>query len=86
MRPGIYYLPEHHDFEFIARAPWPHIYDNYQGDWIMAITTLEEWLNQRIGAHYSHWAYAQQLEQNYWEACIAFKRARYKTLFLLTWG
>ena len=85
MRPGIYYLPEHHDFEYIARAPWPHIYTDYQGDWVNAITTLEIWLNSHIGAHYSHWAYAQQQEQNYWEACVAFKQARYKTLFLLQW-
>lgn len=85
MRPGIFYLPEYHNFEHIAQAPWPHIYHNWQQDWVDAIATLEEWLNQYVGGHYSHWAYAQQQNQEYWHACIAFRLARDKTLFLLKW-
>lgn len=81
-----FFLPEYHSFIYIARAPWPHIYTDYQDDWVNAVTALEDWLNRYVGAHYSHWAYAQEQEQEYWEACIAFRQARDKTLFLLTWS
>lgn len=86
MRPGIYYLPEYHQFNYVARAPWPHIYTDYQQDWITAIEVLESWLTQHIGPHYSNWAYSQQINQDYWEACIAFRLDKYKTLFLLKWS
>jgi hypothetical protein len=86
MRPGIFYLPEYHSFEHIGIAPWPHIYTDYQQDWILAVDTLEQWLNRYCGAHYSDWAYGQQQNQEYWQACIAFKLAKHKTLFLLTWS
>ena len=86
MRPGIFYLPEYHNFEYIATAPWPHIYTDYQQDWIHAVETLEQWLDRYCGAHYATWAYGQQQEQEYWQACIAFKHAKHRTLFLLQWS
>lgn len=84
--PNIYYLPEYHEFEFVARVPWPKIMTNWQEDWINSIDTLESWLNQYAGPHWVEWAYSQQQNQNYWEACVAFKRDRNRTLFLLTWS
>lgn len=86
MSPGIFYLPEYHNFEYIGIAPWPNILTEYQQDWIYAIETLEAWLNRYCGAHYSNWAYGQQSNQEYWQACIAFKQAKHCTLFLLTWS
>jgi hypothetical protein len=86
MRPGIFYLPEYHNFSYIARVPWPHICEDYQQDWVHAIDTMEQWLTRCIGSHYSEWAYAEQADQNYWEACIAFRKESYKTLFLITWS
>jgi hypothetical protein len=86
MRPGIYYLPELHNFSHIATVPWPHIHTDWQQDWVNAIDTLEVWLNYHIGGHYSHWAYAQQHDQEYWHACVAFREAKYKTLFILAWS
>jgi len=86
MRDGIFYLPEYHNFSHIATVPWPHIHQDYQQDWIEAITTLETWLNRYAGSHYSEWAYSQQPAQEYWHACVAFRRAQAKTFFLLTWG
>jgi len=85
MRPGIYYLPENHNFLYTATVPWPWVNLNQQ-DWIDSLFTLEDWLNQRVGAHYAYWAYGQQPNLEYWQACIAFKRERDKTLFLLTWS
>ncbi len=84
--PNIYYLPEYHDFEYVARVPWPKIYTNWQEDWVSSIETLETWLNQYTGRHWVEWAYSQQQNQCYWEACVAFKQDRNRTLFLLTWA
>ena len=85
MPPGVFYLPELHDFEHFATAPWPHIHQNWQLDWVDSVEHLECWLNRYVGPHWANWAYAQQQNQEYWQACIAFKWAKHKTLFLLTW-
>jgi hypothetical protein len=47
---------------------------------------LEAWLNRYCGSHYSEWAYHNGTSVDYWQACIAFRRERNKTLFLLTWA
>jgi hypothetical protein len=47
---------------------------------------MEAWLNRYVGSHYSEWAYHNGTSHDYWQACIAFKRDRNKTLFLLTWS
>lgn len=86
MPTGVYYLPELHDFEYLATAPWPHIHHNWQLDWVDSVEHLEHWLNRYVGPHWAAWAYAQQQNQEYWQACIAFKWAKHKTLFLLTWS
>jgi hypothetical protein len=81
------YLPELHPFEHIAQAPWPVILNPHQQlDWIAAVDEMELWLNRYIGSHYSEWAYHNGTSIDYWYACIAFKRERNKTLFLLTWA
>lgn len=79
-----YYLPEYHSFEYIARAPWPN-YDS-QLDWVDNVVTLEDWLERYVGEHYKRWAWATERDHNSWEACVAFKWAKHKTLFLLTWA
>ncbi len=86
MRPGIFYLPEYHDFSYVATVPWPHVANDYQQDWVNAIDTLEQWLDRTIGPHYAEWAWARQAETEYWQASIAFKRDRNRTLFLLAWS
>jgi hypothetical protein len=86
MPTGVFYLPESHSFEHFATAPWPHIHRNWQSDWVDSVDHLESWLNRYVGPHWASWAYAQQQNQEYWQACIAFKWAKHKTLFLLTWS
>lgn len=86
MPTGIFYLPEYHDFKYLAQAPWPHMNINGQDDWVDAISELENWLNRFVGPHYAEWAYGQQQTLDYWQACIAFRRERNKTLFLLAWS
>lgn len=86
MRSGIYYLPEYHNFEHIAVVPWPWVALGDQSDWIDSIFALEQWLDRYCGPHYAEWAYGQQPALEYWQACIAFKQAKHKTLFLLQWS
>ncbi len=79
-----FYLPEYHAFEYIARAPWPR--PQIQTDWVDAVATLEYWLEQYVGEHYVRWAWATERDHNSWEACVAFKWDKHRTLFLLTWS
>jgi hypothetical protein len=81
-----FYLPEYHSFSHIAQVPWPVDPRHYQRDWIVAIDILETWLEQRVGPHLTEWAFSSQQDQEYWQACIAFRQERMKTLFLLAWG
>jgi hypothetical protein len=81
-----FYLPEWHDFEFIAHAPWPLFTDDLQQDWIRSVNTLELWLNRYVGSHHVEWAFHNGTSIDYWQACIAFRRERNRTLFLLTWS
>jgi len=80
------FLPEYHEFEYIAVAPWPVDLANPQIDWVTAIDTVEEWLRKYTGPQWQEWAFATQQDQEYWEACVAFRQAKYQTLFLLTWA
>jgi len=80
------YLPEYHDFNHLALVPWPRDPLYTQDDWVYAIETIESWLEQYTGPHWVEWAFATTQEQEYWQACIAFRRERNKTLFLLTWS
>ena len=84
--PISFYLPELHPFEHIAHAHWPLITRDDHLDWISSVDCMEAWLNQYIGSHYSHWAYHNGTSIDYWTACIAFKYAKHKTLFLLQWA
>lgn len=82
--PNSYYLPESHSFEYIARAPWPN-YDS-QIDWVDNVITLEQWLEQYVGQHYKRWAWATEQNHEPWQACVAFKWDKHRTLFLLKWA
>jgi hypothetical protein len=85
--PTSYYLPELHAFEHVAIAPWPTVLNCHdQLDWINAVDCMETWLNRYVGSHYSCWAYHNGTSIDYWQACVAFKWARHKTLFLLQWA
>jgi hypothetical protein len=79
------YLPDWHDFAHIAIVPWPD-YQAMQQDWIYNIDIMEDWLDRTCGSRYVNWAWATTQEQQYWQACIAFREAKFKTLCLLTWG
>ena len=84
--PRSYYLPDIHDFEHVATAHWPVIVCDQQLDWISSVDCMEDWLNRYVGSHWSHWAYHNGTSIDYWLACIAFKQAKHKTLFLLRWS
>lgn len=79
------YLPEHHEFPHIAIVDWPVDPRHRQVDWVDSINVLEEWLERYAGPHLVEWAWHTTIEQQYWQACIAFKREKLKTLTLITW-
>jgi hypothetical protein len=83
---NVRYLPEYHNFIYIATAPWPVDPRHYQQDWIEAVNDVEKWLEKCAGPHLVEWAFSTNQEHNYWEACVAFRRERNKTLFLLKWS
>lgn len=76
------YLPDRHDFPYWARAPWPY-WGGVSPQQSMQI--LELWLNCHVGSHYQLWAWHDH-DHEYWEACVAFRRGRDQTLFLLQWA
>jgi hypothetical protein len=47
---------------------------------------MEYWLDKHIGPHFVRWAWATDREQQYYEACVAFKFDKHKTLFLLNFN
>jgi hypothetical protein len=73
-------------FNYIATCNWPVDPRHYQQDWIDSVGVLESWLEASIGHHYSHWVYASQQDQQYWQACVAFILPQHRTMFLLRWG
>lgn len=83
MRLNSRYLPEYHDFAFIGKCRWP--LNSLQLDWVNNVIVLETWLEQYVGPHYTRWAWATDQEHESWQACVAFKYDKHRTLFLLRW-
>ena len=79
-----FYLPEHHQFEFVASVPLYNLHEDLQLDWVNAVNSLEFWLNHRVGSHHVYWAWDNALTSS--EAAVAFKLEKHKTFFLLKWG
>jgi hypothetical protein len=77
------YLPDYHEFEYIASTPWPH-YGNQQLDWVDRIDIIETWLTRSVGPHYREWAWHPA--QDICFAAVAFRWERSKSMFLLRWG
>lgn len=73
-------------FPYRAVVPWPIDVREPQTDWILCVDTLELWLREHIGGHYSHWVYASLDQQAYWQACVAFRRDPDRIMFLLRWA
>jgi hypothetical protein len=83
------YLPDFPvfpEFQHIAVVPWPVDPRHNQQDWVNAVDTLEVWLESYIGCHYVNWVYHQVDYQEYWQACIAFRKDPDRTMFLLKWA
>ena len=76
------YFPDQHDFKYVANVPWPGT--NQQKDWIDGITEVELWLRQYTGSRYQTWAW-HRAEECY-HIGVAFKWAKHRTLFLITYS
>ena len=77
------YVPSLHDFKYTASIAWPGRCLE-QLDWIMGITSVEEWLLQYTGAKYQRWVWNMATEC--YQISVAFKYDKHKTLFLLNYG
>lgn len=76
------YTPIKHDFKHIANVPWPGK-TGEQLDWIIGVHSVEEWLKANVGSKYDTWAWNMGIEC--YTVSVAFKLAKHKTFFLLTW-
>jgi hypothetical protein len=79
-----FYLPDYHNFEYLATVRWPLI-ESGQQDWIFSLEELEQWLEQFSGPRYAAWAWSQCKNQQPYECSVAFKWDQHRTLFLLKW-
>ena len=75
-------LPDYHEFEYIASAPWPDT--GIQLDWVERIEIIESWLEGSVGSHWVEWAWHPAREISF--AAVAFRWEKHKGLFLLRWG
>lgn len=98
--PQMDWIPERQRkyFPYTAHTLWPGIeperldilqhpipYMGQQIDWVEAVQTMENWLEQSVGLRYSSWVWAEHLAISSWHCGVAFHRDRDRTLFLLRW-
>jgi len=98
--PQMDWIPERQRkyFPYTAHTLWPGIeperldilqqpipYMGVQIDWVEAVQTMENWLEQSVGVRYSSWVWAEHLAISSWHCGVAFHRDRDRTLFLLRW-
>ena len=79
-----FYLPDYHNFEYLATVRWPMLMSDQQ-DWIFCLDELENWLERFSGPRYASWAWAQCQDQQPYECSVAFKWDKHRTLFLIKW-
>ena len=75
-------LPEKHFFQHRASVPWPYL-DQDQLDWERGVTTIESWLNERVGGHLTQWAWDRSDHPYY--IGVGFRWDQDRMLFLLRW-
>lgn len=68
--------------QYVAIGTWP--LPQQQIDWIDQVASMEAWLTQYIGLKGVDWTWAKLANTAHpSKACVSFRRARDKTLFLL---
>lgn len=81
-----FYLPELHEFQYRAWAPWPR-YDSHQMDWVESLRVVDDWLVAYVGPHHKEWAWDRvDLSCQGQYLGVAFRRDSCRTLFLLRWA
>ena len=79
-------LPDFHEFQYKAIVPWPVDIRHRQSDWVDSILALETWLAEYCGQEQEDWIWTTDPNQEYWQACIAFRNPHSKTLALIMWS
>jgi hypothetical protein len=67
-------------------VPWPLIELNGQWDWISSVDSVESWLDQYVGHHYSDWTWTMWTLHQPNLCSVSFKREPDSVLFLLRFG
>jgi hypothetical protein len=67
-------------------VPWPLVERNGCYDWICSVSTVEDWLDQYVGGHYSDWTWTQWTLHQPNLCSVSFKREPDSVLFLLRFG
>ena len=75
-------LIDRHSFEYTASIPWPSL-QQQQLDWELGIRSIEHWLVDRVGSHFTHWAWTDS--GTTYQIGVAFRWDQDRTLFVLTW-
>jgi len=77
----------HPRLPYHAIVPWPVIsVDGHQLDWIMACTSIEDWLEASVGPHWSSWSWDMYNVDNSRLCGVRFLRETDSLLFVLRWG
>ena len=71
---------------YTAVVPWPVVERNGQLDWIDSVYSVESWLDQYIGPHYTQWVWSMWALHQSHLCSVSFARERDTSLFLLRWG
>lgn len=74
------------ELPYRAVAPWPFIERNGQWDWIASVDTMELWLADHVGHHYSDWTWTMWTLDQPYLCSVNFAREQDSTLFLLRWS
>ena len=71
------------DLPYRAVAPWPLIERNGCLDWVESVESVEIWLNEYVGSHYTRWTWTMWTLHNPYLCSVSFAREPDSTLFLL---
>lgn len=74
------------ELPYRAVVPWPQIERNGQWDWIETVSSVQSWLEQRIGPHWVRWGWSMYTLPHGGLCGVSFRFDPDRTLFLLKYS
>ena len=74
------------DLPYRAVAPWPVVERNGMRDWVDSVESVESWLIEYVGPHWTRWTWDMMTLHNPYLCGVSFARESDSTLFLLRWS